>query len=46
MNVGGTDVNVDSRQYDSLRISELRKRAYENGHNVDGWIERDAHCGS
>jgi speckle-type POZ protein len=34
-NVGGADVNVDS-QYDSLRISELRKRAHEKGLNVDG----------
>jgi speckle-type POZ protein len=34
-NVGGADVNVDD-QYDSLRISELRKRAHEKGLNVDG----------
>ena len=34
-NVGGSDVNVDN-QYDSLRISELRKRAHEKGLNVDG----------
>jgi hypothetical protein len=34
-NVGGADVNVES-QYDSLRISELRKRSYEKGLNVDG----------
>ena len=29
------DVNDDS-QYDSLRISELRKRAHEKGLTVDG----------
>jgi hypothetical protein len=34
-NVGGADVNVES-QYDSLRISELRKKSYEKGLNVDG----------
>jgi hypothetical protein len=34
-NVGGADVNVES-QYDSMRISELRKRSYEKGLNVDG----------
>jgi hypothetical protein len=34
-NVGGADVNVDC-QYDSLRISELRKGAHEKGLNVDG----------
>jgi hypothetical protein len=34
-NVGGADVNVDD-QYDSLRISELRKLAHEKGLNVDG----------
>ena len=34
-NVGGADVNVDN-QYDSLRISELRKKAHEKGLNVDG----------
>jgi hypothetical protein len=31
----GTNVNVDN-QYNALRISELRKRAHENGLNVDG----------
>ncbi len=34
-NVGGADVTVD-RKYYSLRISELRKMAHENGLNVDG----------
>jgi len=34
-NVGGADVNVES-QYDSLRISELRKKSHERGLNVDG----------
>jgi hypothetical protein len=34
-NVGRADVNVDN-QYDSLRISELRKMAHEKGLNVDG----------
>lgn len=35
MRSGGADVNADS-QYDSLRISELRKKAHEKGLNVDG----------
>jgi hypothetical protein len=35
MRSGGGDVTVDN-QYNALRISELRKRAYENGLNVDG----------
>ena len=35
MRSGGGDVTVD-RKYDSLRISELRKRAHEKGLNVDG----------
>ena len=35
MRTRGADVNVDS-QYNSLQISELRKRAHEKGLNVDG----------
>jgi hypothetical protein len=35
MRSGGGDVTVD-RKYYSLRISELRKMAHENGLNVDG----------
>ena len=35
MRSGGGDVTVD-RKYHSLRISELRKMAHENGLNVDG----------
>ena len=32
----GTDDNNVDNQYNTLRISELRKKAYEIGLNVDG----------
>ena len=35
-NVGGNNGDGGESQYDSLRISELRKRAHEKGLNVDG----------
>ena len=36
MNIEGSDGDGGESQYNALRISELRKRAYENGLNVDG----------
>jgi len=35
-NVGGNNGDGGESQYNAMRISELRKRSYEKGLNVDG----------